>query len=62
MSTPGKADVVVTILRDRDEYEICFVEDKAFYDLATTKYDIIDFEASEKRGGDDAPPRESMFY
>jgi catechol 2,3-dioxygenase-like lactoylglutathione lyase family enzyme len=26
LPTPGKADVVVTILADRDNYEICFVE------------------------------------
>ena len=36
LPTPGKADVVVTILSSRsDEYEICFVEHAAFYDLAT---------------------------
>jgi thiol-disulfide isomerase/thioredoxin len=56
LPTPGKADVVVTILRDRDEYEICFVEDVAFYDLATPKYDIIDFIERATRGGDGAPP------
>jgi catechol 2,3-dioxygenase-like lactoylglutathione lyase family enzyme len=44
LPTPGKADVVVTILLDRDGYEICFVEDAAFYDLATPLYDIVDFQ------------------
>lgn len=44
LPTPGKADVVVTILVDRDGYEICFVEDIAFYDLATPLYDVIDYE------------------
>lgn len=56
LPTPGKADVVVTILRDRDDYEICFVEDIAFYDLASPKYDIIDFADRAARGGDGAPP------
>jgi thioredoxin 1 len=56
LPTPGKADVVVTILQDRDGYEICFVEDVAFYDLATPKYDVIDFPARALRGGDGAPP------
>lgn len=55
LPTPGKADVVVTILSDRDGYEICFVEDAAFYDLATPKYDVIDFAARASRGGDGAP-------
>ena len=44
LPTPGKADVVVTILVDRDGYEICFVEDAAFYDLATPLYDVVDYE------------------
>jgi hypothetical protein len=53
----GNADVVVTILNDRDGYEICFVEDAAFYDLATPKFDVVDFAARAKRGGDgNAPP------
>jgi catechol 2,3-dioxygenase-like lactoylglutathione lyase family enzyme len=56
LPTPGKADVVVTILNDRDGYEICFVEDAAFYDLATPKYDVVDFVARAALGGDGAPP------
>ncbi|CAM9924748.1 unnamed protein product, partial [Heterosigma akashiwo] len=56
LPTPGKADVVVTILADRDGYEICFVEDEAFYDLATPTYDVIDFKERASRGGDGAPP------
>ena len=44
LPTPGKADVVVTILVDRDGYEICFVEDKAFYDLAMPLYDVVDYQ------------------
>jgi hypothetical protein len=56
LPTPGKADVVVTILVDRDGYEICFVEDEAFYDLATPLYDVIDFASRATRGGDGAPP------
>lgn len=55
LPTPGKADVVVTILVDRDGYEICFVEDIGFYDLATPKYDIVDFPERATRGGDGAP-------
>lgn len=46
----------MTILVDRDGYEICFVEDEAFYDLATPTYDIIDFDSRAARGGDGAPP------
>ena len=30
--------------------------DEAFYDLATPKYDVIDFSARAARGGDGAPP------
>jgi thiol-disulfide isomerase/thioredoxin len=56
LPTPGKADVVVTILRDRDGYEICFVEDEAFYELATPTYDVIDFVERAQRGGDGHPP------
>jgi hypothetical protein len=56
LPTPGKADVVVTILRDRDSYEICFVEDKAFYDLAASKFDVINFGERATRGGDGNPP------
>eukprot|EP00596_Hydrurales_sp_CCMP1899_P007001 CAMPEP_0119034434 /NCGR_PEP_ID=MMETSP1177-20130426/1415_1 /TAXON_ID=2985 /ORGANISM="Ochromonas sp, Strain CCMP1899" /LENGTH=384 /DNA_ID=CAMNT_0006991859 /DNA_START=284 /DNA_END=1438 /DNA_ORIENTATION=- len=56
LPTPGKADVVVTILSDPDGYEICFVEDKAFYDLATATYDVVDFEERASRGGDGNPP------
>eukprot|EP01035_Chromulina_nebulosa_P021247 gene21247-27530_t len=56
LPTPGKADVVVTILADRDGYEICFVEDIAFYELATPLYDVIDFAERATRGGDGAPP------
>lgn len=56
LPTPGKADVVVTILQDRDGYEICFVEDEAFYQLAEPKYDVIDYSLRASRGGDGAPP------
>lgn len=55
LPTPGKADVVVTILLDPDEYEICFVEDVGFYDLATPTYDVVDFEERAQRGGDGVP-------
>jgi hypothetical protein len=44
------------ISSDPDGYEICFVEDKAFYDLATATYDVIDFEERARRGGDGNPP------
>lgn len=56
LPTPGKADVVVTILADPDGYEICFVEDIGFYQLATPIYDVIDFQERASRGGDGAPP------
>jgi thiol-disulfide isomerase/thioredoxin len=55
LPTPGKADVVVTILQDRDGYEICFVEDLAFYQLAEPKYDVVDFAFRASRGGDGNP-------
>ena len=56
LPTPGKADVVVTILADPDAYEICFVGDQGFYDLATPQYDLIDWHLRESRGADGAPP------
>eukprot|EP01038_Epipyxis_sp_PR26KG_P014357 gene14357-19257_t len=55
LPTPGKADVVVTILVDRDGYEICFVEDVAFYQLCEPKYDIIDYIYRASKGGDGVP-------
>lgn len=51
LPTPGKADVVVTILGDPDGYEICYVEAVAFYQLAEPKYDVIDFASRATRGG-----------
>lgn len=42
----------MTILLDRDGYEICFVEDKAFYELAAPTYDVIDWTMRASRGGD----------
>ena len=35
--------------------QICFVEDAAFYDLATPTYDRVDWELRASRGGDGAP-------
>jgi len=55
LPTPGKADVVVTILADPDDYEICFVEDEAFYELATPTYDVVDWVMRASKGGDGAP-------
>lgn len=59
LPTPGKADVVVTILGDPDGYEICYVEAEAFYQLAEPKYDVIDFASRATRGGDGAAPPKS---
>jgi thioredoxin 1 len=56
LPTPGKADVVVTILADPDAYEICFVGDVGFYDLATPLYDVVDWKLRGARGADGAPP------
>lgn len=56
LPTPGKADVVVTILADPDGYEICFVGDVGFYDLATPLYDRVDWKLRASRGADGAPP------
>ncbi|CAE7662922.1 TXN, partial [Symbiodinium microadriaticum] len=33
-------------------YEICFVEDIAFYELAAPTYDVVDFAERASRGGD----------
>jgi thiol-disulfide isomerase/thioredoxin len=56
LPTPGKADVVVTILADPDGYEICFVGDVGFYDLAKPLYDRVDWGLRAARGGDGAAP------
>lgn len=56
LPTPGKADVIVTILSDPDGYEICFVGDIGFYDLATPLYDRVDWGLRAARGGDGAAP------
>ena len=56
LPTPGKADVVVTILADPDGYEICFVGDIGFYDLAKPLYDKVNWELRATRGGDGAAP------
>lgn len=36
-------------------YEICYVEDIAFYELATPKYDVIDWNYRASKGGDGVP-------
>ena len=61
LPTPGKADVVVTILSDPDGYEICFVGDIGFYDLATPLYDRVpaDGAAAEVGGTKGAPLSEA---
>ena len=59
LPTPGKADVEVTILSDPDDYEICFVGDVGFYDLATPLYDKVDWAVRAARGGDGAAPPQS---
>ena len=56
LPTPGKADVVVTILADPDGYEICFVGDVGFWDLAKPLYDKVDWGLRAARGGDGAAP------
>ena len=63
LPTPGKADVEVTILSDPDGYEICFVGDVGFYDLATPLYDKVDWAVRAARGGDGAaPPRQATKH
>lgn len=54
LSTPGKADVHVTILSDPDGYEICFVGEEGFDDLSTLRagMDFIDWDAREVRDSD----------
>lgn len=58
LTTPGKADVVVTILADPDGYEICFVNEDGFYDLCSLKPgdDYIDWEERASLGGDGHKP------
>ena len=58
LRTPGKADVVVTILSDPDAYEICFVNEAGFDDLCATKPgdDFVDWGARWAAGGDGRPP------
>jgi hypothetical protein len=34
LSTPDKSDVLVTILKDDNDYEICFTGQEGFYKLA----------------------------
>lgn len=54
LPTPGKADVTVVILQDPDDYEICFVGEKGFDDLCTTKPgdDNIDWKYRQENGAD----------
>ena len=54
LPTPGKADVVVVIVQDRDDYEICFVGEAGFNDLSAPAEgaDRIDWEARRENGGD----------
>eukprot|EP01012_Entosiphon_sulcatum_P069286 TRINITY_DN999_c0_g1_i1.p1 TRINITY_DN999_c0_g1~~TRINITY_DN999_c0_g1_i1.p1 ORF type:complete len:425 (-),score=93.63 TRINITY_DN999_c0_g1_i1:181-1455(-) len=58
LPTPGKADVQVVILADRDGYEICFVGADGFWDLSKLRpgNDFIDWEARASKGGDGHPP------
>ena len=46
---------MVTILESPCGYEICYVEDEAFYDLATPTYEAIQWEERAKKGGDGNP-------
>jgi hypothetical protein len=55
LPTEGKADVRVVILKDRDGYEICFVEDIGFYQLAVPTYDLVNWQERTKMGGDREP-------
>jgi hypothetical protein len=45
-------DACVCIFRS---YEICFVEDIGFYELATPTYDVVDWADRASRGGDGVP-------
>lgn len=61
LQTPGKADVVVTILQDPDGYEICYVNEDGFYDLSATKPgdDFVDWDSRAYYGADgNLPPSE----
>jgi len=54
LPTPGKSDATVVILQDPDDYEICFVGEKGFDDLCTTKSgdENIDWKYRQENGGD----------
>ena len=54
LPTPGKADVVVVIIQDRDDYEICFVGEEGFNDLSkpVPGADAIDWAARAESGAD----------
>jgi len=54
LETPGKADVEVVILTDRDGYEICFVGEVGFNDLSKPfdGADYINWEERTEYGGD----------
>jgi len=51
LSTPGKAQVVVTIVKDRDGTEICIVDDNDFRALSERKPgdEVINWESRSKR-------------
>jgi hypothetical protein len=52
LETPGKATVEVTILQDRDSYEICIVGAEAFFELCKPipGGDFIDFDQRKSNG------------
>jgi catechol 2,3-dioxygenase-like lactoylglutathione lyase family enzyme len=56
LDTPGKATVQVVILSDPDQYEVCLVGSKGFFDLCRPfdGCDVIDFEKRIESGSKEA--------
>eukprot|EP00948_MAST-09A_sp_MAST-9A-sp1_P001310 g1310.t1 len=62
LPTEGKADVEVCILKDRDNYEICFVGRPGFDELCTAAPgdDYVDWKWRASKGGDGHPPPKTI--
>ena len=48
LKTPGKCDVIVTILGSPNDQELCFVGDPGFVDLSKESREKVDWERYDK--------------